>query len=87
MIGSARDFPWDDPHEDQLKDWVNYSQNLVCRYYYEKFLIHGDPDILPLYSDKTRYANSKQIIDNISDKLIYTGYVSNSNLKQHKRKK
>ena len=28
MIGSARDFPWDDPHEDQLKDWVNYTQNL-----------------------------------------------------------
>ena len=86
MIGSARDFPWDDPHEDQLKDWVNYSQNLVCKYYYEKFLIHGDPHILPLYSDKTRYANSKQIIDNISDKLVYTGYVSDSNLKQHKRK-
>ena len=46
MIGSARDFPWDDPHDDQLKDWVNYSQNLVCNHYYEKFLIHGDPDIL-----------------------------------------
>ena len=86
MIGSARDFPWDDPHEDQLKDWVNYSQNLVCKHYYEKFLIHGDPAILPLYSDRTRVANSKQIIDDIKDKIIYTGYVCDNNLKKHKRK-
>ena len=86
MIGSARDFPWDDPHDDQLKDWVNYSQNLVCNHYYEKFLIHGDPDILPLYSDRTRFANSKQVIDDIKDKIIYTGYVSDSQLSYQKEK-
>lgn len=86
VIISARDFPWDDPHDDQLKDWVNYSQNLVCKYYADKILIHGDPDILPLYSDRTRVANSKAIIDDIKDKIIYTGYVCDKSLKPHVRK-
>lgn len=86
IIISARDFPWDDPHEDQLKDWVNYTQNLVCKHFSEKILIHGDPDILPLYSDRTRVANSKELIEDIEDKIIYTGYVCDNSLKPHKRK-
>ena len=69
MIGSARDFPWDDPHEDQLKDWVNYSQNLVCKYYAEKILVHGDSNVLPLFSDRTVHSNSKAVIDDINDKI------------------
>lgn len=86
IIISARDFPWDDPHEDQLKDWVNYTQNLVCKYYADKILIHGDPDILPLYSDRTRVANSKAVIEDIEDKITYTGYVCDNSLKPHSRK-
>ncbi len=86
IIVSARDFPWDDPHEDQLKDWVNYTQNLVCKYYVDKILIHGDPNILPLYSDRTRVANSKAIIEEIEEKITYTGYVCDKSIKTHSRK-
>ena len=86
IIISIRDFPWDDPHENSLQDWVNYTQNLVCKYYAEKILVHGDPDILPLQSDRTRFANSNDIIKDIEDKIIYTGYVCDDSLKPHKRK-
>ena len=86
IIISIRDFPWDDPHENSLQDWVNYTQNLVCKYYAEKILVHGDPEILPLQSDRTRFANSNDIIKDIEDKLIYTGYVSDDSLKPHSRK-
>ena len=48
IVVSIRDFPWDDPHDDQLKDWVNLTQNLICKYYVDKILVHGDPNILPL---------------------------------------
>jgi len=86
IIVSIRDFPWDDPHDDQLKDWVNLTQNLICKYYVEKILVHGDPNILPLYSDRTKHTNSKQIIDEIRTKITYTGYVCDNTLKRHERK-
>ena len=86
IIISVRDFPWDDPHEAPLQDWVNYTQNLVCKYYAEKILVHGDPNILPFQSDRTRHANSNSIIKDIEDKIVYTGYVCDSTQKAHERK-
>jgi len=86
IIISVRDFPWDDPHENSLQDWVNYTQNLVCKYYAEKILVHGDPKILPLQSDRTRFSNSNDIIKDIEDKIIYTGYVCDDSLKPHYKK-
>ena len=86
IVISIRDFPWDDPHENSLQDWVNYTQNLVCKHYAEKILVHGDPAILPLQSDRTRFSNSNDIIKDIEDKIVYTGYVSDDSQKPHKRK-
>jgi len=86
IIISVRDFPWDDPHENSLQDWVNYTQNLVCKYYAEKILVHGDPNILPLQSDRTRFSNSNDIIRDIEHKIIYTGYVTDDSIKNHKQK-
>lgn len=86
IIISIRDFPWDDPHENSLQDWVNYTQNLVCKYYAKKILVHGDSNILPLQSDRTRFTNSNEIIKDISDKLIYTGYVCDDSLRPHNKK-
>jgi len=86
IVISIRDFPWDDPHEEQLKDWVNYTQNIVTRYYAQRILVHGDPNILPLYSDRTNKANTKELIEQIDDLIYYTGYVCDNSLKKHKRK-
>lgn len=86
IIISVRDFPWDEPHDNALQDWVAYTQNLVIKYYAEKILIHGDPKILPLYADRFRHANSRQIIEDIKDKIIYTGYVCDNSIRKHKKK-
>jgi len=85
LIISARDFPWDEPHQDSLQDWVAYTQNIVCKYYAEKVLIHGDPNYLPLVSDRVRMNNPSEIIQHLSDKIIYTGYVCNEKIKPHKK--
>jgi len=85
IIISIRDFPWDEPHDTSLQDWVNYTQNLVCKYYAEKVLVHGDPDILPLISDRTNHSNSKQIIDDILPQVEYTGYVCDDTMGPHLR--
>lgn len=86
IIISIRDFPWDEPHDNSLQDWVLYTQNLVCKYYAEKILVHGDPNILPLYGDRFRHANGKQIIDDIQDKIVYTGYVCDDSMPKHDKK-
>lgn len=85
IVISVRDFPWDEPHQQSLQDWVLYTQNIVCKYYAEKILVHGDEDLLPLISDRTRHANSHQIIKNIKDNIIYTGYVCDESQEKHKR--
>jgi predicted glycosyltransferase len=85
LIISARDFPWDEPHQDSLQDWVAYTQNIVCKYYTEKVLIHGDPNYLPLVSDRVRMNNPSEVIQHLSDKIIYTGYVCNEKIKPHKK--
>ena len=86
IIISIRDFPWDEPHDNSLQDWVLYTQNLVCKYYAEKVLVHGAPNIMPLYSDRRRQANSTTIINDLSDKLYYTGYVCDESMPLHKKK-
>ena len=85
IVISVRDFPWDEPHQQSLQDWVLYTQNIVCKYYAEKILVHGDEDLLPLISDRTRHANSHQIIKDIKDNIIYTGYVCDESQEKHKR--
>jgi len=85
LIISARDFPWDEPHQDSLQDWVAYTQNIVCKYYTEKVLIHGDPNYLPLVSDRVRMNNPSEVIQDLFDKIIYTGYVCNEKIKPHKK--
>ena len=79
IIISVRDFPWDEPHDNQLQDWVGYTQNLICKYYAEAILVHGDKDLLPLVADRHRHANSRQLINDIEHKIYYTGYVCDEN--------
>lgn len=86
IIISIRDFPWDEPHDPQLTDWVNHTQNIIINYYVDKVLVHGDPKILPLLSDRTNHSNSVAIYNAIKDKIIYTGYVCDSSLKKHEKK-
>ena len=85
IIISARDFPWDEPHQDSLQDWVAYTQNIVCKYYAEKVLIHGDPNYLPLVSDRVRMNNPSEVIKHLEDKISYTGYVCNEKIKPYKK--
>ena len=85
IVISVRDFPWDEPHQQSLQDWVLYTQNIVCKYYADKILVHGDRDLLPLISDRTRHANSHQIIRDIDDIVTYTGYVCDEKQEKHKR--
>tara|TARA_S200002703_G_scaffold148178_1_gene144637 strand:+ start:2418 stop:3539 length:1122 start_codon:yes stop_codon:yes gene_type:complete len=86
IIFSIRDFPYDEPHEQSLQDWVLYTQNMYVNYYAEAVLVHGDEAILPLLADRKRQANSNQIIDAINDKIIYTGYVCDDTMPQHSNK-
>ena len=85
IIISARDFPWDEPHQEALQDWVAHTQNLVCKYYAEAVLIHGDENYLPLISDRVRMNNPQQVIEDLKEKIIYTGYVCNPKIQIHKK--
>lgn len=84
IIISTRDFPWDEPHSEPLQDWVNHTQNIICKYYATKVLIHSDNNFLPLYPDRTRLYKSSELIKEIKDTIVYTGYVCNPNLKANK---
>lgn len=86
IIFSIRDFPYDEPHEQSLQDWVLYTQNMYIKYYAEALLVHGDKELLPLFTDRKRQANSVQVIDEIKDKIVYTGYVCDDSLPQHEQK-
>lgn len=85
IVISIRDFPWDEPHNTSLQDWVLYTQNVVCTHYADKILVHGDENILPLVSDRTRHAHSRQILKMISHLIEYTGYVCDEAQQKHKR--
>ena len=86
IIISVRDFPWDEPHSISLTDWVIHTQNVVLKYYVDFVLVHGDQDILPLISDRTRHANTRRVMKEIEGKLIYTGYVCDESMPLHERK-
>ena len=85
LIISIRDFPWDEPHQESLQDWVAHTQNVICKYYAETVLVHGDPDYLPLFSDRVRMHNPSEVIEELDEKITYTGYVCNPNIKNHKK--
>jgi len=63
-----------------------YTQNIVCKHYADRILVHGDKDLLPLISDRTRLANSVQIIKDIEPLLQYTGYVCDEDQPIHAQK-
>ena len=86
LIISIRDFPWDEPHQESLQDWIAHTQNVVCKYYAEKVLVHGDPEYLPLLSDRVRMHNPSEVIEELDEKIIYTGYVCNDKMQKHQRK-
>lgn len=86
IIFSIRDFPYDEPHEQSLQDWVLYTQNMYVKYYAEALLVHGDKELLPLFTDRKRQANSVQVIKEIEDKIVYTGYVCDDSMPMHNRK-
>lgn len=86
IIISVRDFPWDEPHQEQLQDWVNHTQNLVCKYYADKVLVHSDENFLPLYPDRTRLYKPAELLNELKDLVYYTGYVCNSELQVNKPK-
>ena len=85
IIISIRDYPYDEPHDPMLTDWVLYSQNIFVNYYAEAVLVHGDKELLPLLCDRVNHADTKQVLDGIRDKLIYTGYVCDDTMPLHER--
>jgi len=86
IVGSIRDFPWDEPHQRSLQDWVAKTQNLVVNHYLDKMLIHGDPNCLKLLPDTINHYQYEDIFSEIRNKLIYTGYVANPAQKKHEKK-
>jgi len=85
IVCSIRDFPWDEPHEQGLRDWVAKTQNIVVNHYLDKILIHGDPNILPLLPDSLSFYDPSLLYKEIESKIEYTGYVTNPNQKFHDR--
>ena len=86
LICSVRDYPWDEPHESSVQDWIATTQNLVLRSFFEKVLVHGDDKILPLMADRVRITNTKELIDEIKDMIVYTGYVCDKSIPKHDTK-
>ena len=48
-------------------------------------LVHGDPKYLPLFSDRVRMHNPSEVIEELEEKITYTGYVCNPHIKNHKK--
>jgi predicted glycosyltransferase len=86
LLCSIRDFPYDEPHSLALQDWVAITQNYVLNKFFDEILVHGDKEILPLTADTIRIANSHDILQEIADKIYYTGYVADKSLNKHKSK-
>jgi predicted glycosyltransferase len=85
ILISIRDYPWDEPHENSIQDWVAKTINHVIINYDCDVLVHGDGDYLPLMSDATRNYYWSELIEDIKDKIFYTGYVCNPDIKNHNR--
>ena len=86
LLCSIRDYPWDEPHDGGVQDWIATTQNLVIENYFEKILVHGDNSILPLMSDRVKMTNTAELVRELSHKLYYTGYVADDSLKKHENK-
>ena len=59
---------------------------MYVKYYAEALLVHGDKELLPLFTDRKRQANSYQVIEEIKDKIVYTGYVCDDTMQMHDKK-
>jgi predicted glycosyltransferase len=86
IIISIRDYPWDEPHENSLQDWVAKTINHVIINYDCDVMIHGDAKYLPLMSDATRNYYWSELIEDIKGRLLYTGYVCNPTINRHSKK-
>jgi len=86
IICSIRDFPWDEPHQKGLQDWVAKTQNIIVDYYLDKVLVHGDPKVLPIICDAISHYKIDHLLKELESKIVYTGYVVNPNIRKHKRK-
>lgn len=86
IIISIRDYPWDEPHENSLQDWVAKTINHVILNYNCEVMVHGDNKYLPLMADATRNYYWSELIEDIKDKLFYTGYVCNPSINNHVKK-
>ena len=85
LVCSIRDFPWDEPHEMGLQDWVAKTQNIIIRDYFEKVLVHGDDKVLPLLPDTLDHYNPRTLYRELEPYIEYTGYVVNPNQNKHSR--
>lgn len=83
ILISIRDYPWDEPHETSIQDWVAKTINHVILRYNCEVLVHGDSNYLPLMSDVTRNYYWSELLEDIKDRLIYTGYVCNPSINMH----
>lgn len=86
IVVSVRDFPWDEPHQKSLQDWVAITQNLIIDKYVSGIMVHGDPKVVPWLSDRIVHCNPNQLRQEIEDKLYFTGYVCNPSQLKHIRK-
>ena len=86
IVISIRDYPWDEPHENSLQDWVAKTINHIIINYKCEVMVHGDAEYLPLMSDATRNFYWSELLNDIKDNLIYTGYVCNPDINIHCRK-
>lgn len=85
IIISIRDFPWDEPHYESLQDWVAKTTNQTINHYNCKILIHGDDKYLPLMADAVRNYQWSELEKDLCDKVHYTGYVCNPDIKDYKK--
>lgn len=85
LVCSIRDFPWDEPHERGLQDWVAKTQNWIIKDFFDAVLIHGDKDCLPLLPDIVNHYNPRVLLSELNPYLVYTGYVVNPDQKKHKK--
>lgn len=85
IIISIRDFPWDEPHYESLQDWVSKTINQTILHYDCKVLVHGDENYLPLMADAIRNYNWSELEKDLENRVFYTGYVCNPDIKEHKK--
>ena len=86
IVISIRDYPWDEPHYESLKDWVSKTINYVITNFDCKIIVHGDDNFLPLMSDSTLNYFWSELLPDIQDRIFYSGYVCNPNIQKHDNK-